>query len=130
MAIGFFVQSGKDGPIHGLSGGFHDALLQERIISFLASESDQVDPFDGGVFGEQSLIELHANVASAIAMLGRQDPNWGMSSEELRAYYSRGKSYRLNLLPPAQQAMADMSRLLELVERACSDKLQVVFTGD
>jgi hypothetical protein len=130
MALKFYTSTtiGDSSVQH--AGGFSDTCLQERFIHFLRSQSCQVDPYDGGAIPHKELEEFLVNVENAISMISKEDENWNFVSAQLESYYKRGIAYGLELLPPKDQALADLMRLVEIVKMAEKNKLDLFFEGD
>ena len=112
------------------AGGFHDQLIQERLLPFFVSGEVSVDPYDGGEFRGNGLVELRRNLEQAVMELGEQPVNWNVLETELDRYYQRGGAYGIVLLAPRDQAIADLNKALALIEVAVRTNTGLYFTGD
>lgn len=131
MAVGFFiVENISCPPLPGESGGFSSEEIQERLLEYFSAGENIVDPYDGGVFSGQLLEDLRGNLEKALLMLSKMGSNWDFSDAELVNYYRRGKIYGINLLPPKEQAEADLSRVVYFIEMANRRNATLVFIGD
>lgn len=115
-----------------LTGGFHDPGIQDCLLpDFFVADGRVVDPYDGGEYRGEALKELCANLRNALQFIARQESAWPYGDDlELKRYYERGRRYGLDLLPPREQALADVSRALHLAEVAQQQGEALYFVGD
>jgi hypothetical protein len=130
MPLNFYASDKMDWDPFLKGGCMLDNALQECFIHFLYTKSCQIDEWDGGIIPCEEIREFKINVKKAISAISQDGENLNFSPNNLEEYYRRTASYGLKALPPRDQVVADLTRLMEVVNEEETNNLNLYFHGD
>ena len=112
------------------TGSFRSDILQHFLLPYFVSNEFRVDPYDGAYFEGSELDELIGNLERGILDFSNKVENWPLDDKDIQNYYSSGKTYSIDLLPPRDEALKTFQTAIELARLAIKKEGKLIFIGD